>query len=48
MYSRKERMKAVQLYIDSHFSAATVIHKLGYPDYKMISYVKLIGITTPI
>ena len=38
-------MKAVQLYIESHFSAATVIRKLGYPDYKMIKiwYDEVLG-----
>lgn len=36
MYSRDERMKAIELYIKNDKSVASVIQKLGYPDRKLL------------
>lgn len=36
MYTEEKRMKAVELYIQYHFSAAAVIRELGYPDRKTL------------
>lgn len=38
MYTFEERMKAVQLYIESDFSEETVISELGYPSYSALRY----------
>jgi len=37
MYSREQRIKAIELYIKYDQSAADVIHELGYPDRKTLS-----------
>ena len=37
MYSREERLKAIELYIRYERSAAAVIHDLGYPDPRMLA-----------
>lgn len=37
MYSREERLKAIELYIRYERSAASVIHELGYPDPRMLA-----------
>lgn len=36
MYSREERMQAIELYIKYDKCAADVVHELGYPDRKML------------
>ena len=36
MYSRKERMKVISLYLKYDKSVADVIHELGYPDRKTL------------
>lgn len=36
MYTYEERMKAIQLYIQSNMSVATVIRELGYPSRQML------------
>lgn len=36
MYSYEDRIRAVKLYIEYDFSAATVIGELGYPSYKTL------------
>lgn len=38
MYTLEERMKAVELYIQSGFSEGAVIHTLGYPSYTALRY----------
>lgn len=36
MYSREERLKAIELFIKYDRSAATVIHELGYPSFNLL------------
>lgn len=36
MYSREERMKAVELYMKYDKSAAAALRELGYPDRKTV------------
>ena len=36
MYSREERLKAIELFIKYDRSAAAVIHELGYPSRKLL------------
>ena len=36
MYSYEDRIRAVKLYIEYDFCAATVIGELGYPSYKTL------------
>ena len=38
MYSREERIKAIELYIKYDKSAAAAIHELGYPDRHTLRY----------
>lgn len=38
MYTLEERMKAVQLYIESGFSEGAVVSELGYPSYTALRY----------
>ena len=46
MYSREERMRAVELYIKYDKSAADAICELGYPDrHTLRSWYKFYGIS---
>ena len=38
MYTLEERMKAVELYIQSGFSEGAVIRTLGYPSHTALRY----------